>query len=490
MMNAETLGVFSIHHSYFSISSEVPMPTEITMPQQSDTMTEGTVVKWRKKEGDKVKQGEVVAEIETDKAVMEMEAFEAGTLAAILTPEGQKVSVGAAIAILATGKENAAEVKKQYAGGAGKSAAGSPLAAATTAAATKASASVSAGSRAPAAKSSGQSSAVGTLEAASNSEVHEPATIGHGATRSPATPVPPMPANGNGDRIVASPLARRIAADKGIDLHQVKGTGPGGRIVQNDVLSLSTPQPSTPGAERSAAPDSPQRAPGQTQVIPMTKMRSAIAAALQRSKQQIPHFYETIDIDVEEISSLRARLNEQLKAQNVKLSLADFIARAVCVALIRNPAVNATFDGTNITRHSDVHLGIAVAVADGLIVPVLKHADKMGLRELREKTGPLVERARSGRQKQDEASGGTFTISSLGNFGIREFSAIINPPQVAILAVGSAEKRAVVKGDQIVARTMMSVTLSADHRIVDGATAAEFLRTLKTLMEEPGMMLV
>ncbi len=187
---------------------------------------------------------------------------------------------------------------------------------------------------------------------------------------------------------------------------------------------------------------------------------------------------------------MRVRLNEQLEKQNVKLSLADLIAKGVCVALLRNPAVNSTFDGTNITRHSDVHLGMAVAVADGLIVPVLKHADKMGLRELREKTVPLIERARAGKQKQDEASGGTFTISSLGSFGIREFAAIINPPQVAILAVGAAEKRAVVRGNQIVARTMMSVTLSADHRIVDGATAAEFLRTLKSLLEEPGMMLV
>src|SRR6185312_8670961 len=168
----------------------------------------------------------------------------------------------------------------------------------------------------------------------------------------------------------------------------------------------------------------------------------------------------------------------------------DFIAKGVCAALPRHPALNASFDGTTITRHGDVHLGIAVAVPDGLIVPVLKHADKMGLKELREKSAGLIDRARAGKQKQDEASGGTFTISSLGTFGIREFSAIINPPQVAILAIGSAEKRPVVRNNQIVARTIMTVTLSADHRVVDGATAAEFLRTLKAMLEEPGMMLV
>jgi pyruvate dehydrogenase E2 component (dihydrolipoamide acetyltransferase) len=473
------------------------------MPQQSDTMTEGTVVAWRKKEGDKIKQGDIVAEIETDKAVMEMEAFEGGTIAAILVAEGQKVPVGSAIAVVATGKENPTEVKRQYASrGAGapaesaqpaKSAAPQERAAAASAAKENAATTAAAGS---ARESSQPGGATGTLEQATRGEIHEPENVGHGATRSPAHAVPPVPAHGNGngntDRIIASPLARRIAADKGIDLQTIRGTGPNGRIVQNDVLNFSATPP-TPVAERSAAPASPAsppRAPGETQLIPLTKMRSAIAAALQRSKQQIPHFYETIDIDVEELSAMRARINEQLEKQNVKLSLADFIAKGVCVALLRNPAVNATFDGTQITRYSDVHLGMAVAVADGLIVPVLKHADKMGLRELREKTGPLIERARTGKQKQDEASGGTFTISSLGSFGIRDFAAIINPPQVAILAVGGAEKRAVVRSNQIVARTMMSVTLSADHRIVDGATAAQFLRTLKALLEEPGMMLV
>lgn len=466
------------------------MATEITMPQQSDTMTEGTVVAWRKKEGDKVRQGEIVAEIETDKAVMEMEAFEGGTVAAILVQEGQKVPVGAAIAVLSTGKENPAEVKKQYAA---RSASAQKPSSQVQARSEPAQASTQkSGAGSTTVPSSSVQGSVATLEAASNSEIHESASIGHGATRTPPQAVPPIPSHGNGNghgeggRVFASPLARRIATDMGIDLHQVRGTGPNGRIVQADVLAF---QPTTPRAERSAATDMP-RTPGATEVIPLNRMRTAIAAALQRSKQQIPHFYETIDIDVEAVSSLRAALNAQLEKQKIKLSLADFISKAVCVALKQNPAVNATFDGTQITRHADVHLGIAVAVPDGLIVPVLKHADKMGLKELRERTVTLIDRARSGKQKQDEVNGGTFTISSLGAFGIREFAAIINPPQVAILAVGSADKRAVVRDDQIVARTMMSVTLSADHRVVDGATAAEFLRTLKSLLEEPGMMLV
>jgi pyruvate dehydrogenase E2 component (dihydrolipoamide acetyltransferase) len=468
----------SLSTQRLALSTVIRMPTEVTMPQMSDTMTEGTIVKWRKKEGEKIAAGEVLAEIETDKAVMESEAFETGTVAAILVPEGQKAQVGAAIAVIASGKENAAEVKKNYA--------------------SAGSASKASSAKAPSKQAAGASSktapdreaGIATLEAASSSEVHEPANVGHGATRSAPTAVPAVPhADGNGNgRILATPLARRIAAEKGIDLRQIRGSGPNGRIVQRDVEQVEATA-ATPTAESRAATAPPAPA-GEVQVIPLSKMRAAIAAALQKSKQQIPHFYETIDIDVEELSALRVRLNEQLKEQNVKLSLADFIAKAVCTALLRHPAVNSTFDGTNITRHPSVHLGIAVAVPDGLIVPVVKNADRMGLRELREKSAGVIERGRAGKQKQDEVLGGTFTISSLGGFGIREFSAIINPPQVGILAVGAAEKRPVIRNNQIVARTMMTVTLSADHRVVDGATAAEFLRTLKSLLEEPGMMLV
>jgi pyruvate dehydrogenase E2 component (dihydrolipoamide acetyltransferase) len=326
-------------------------------------------------------------------------------------------------------------------------------------------------------------------------ELHEPDEVGHGATRQPPQAVPPVPGGnggGKGGRVFASPLARRIAADQGINLSDVQGSGPGGRVVQRDVLAARSGKGAAGKSARPATSAAPRVPRGQKQVIPLTKMRSAIAVALQRSKQNIPHFYETVDVDVEAVSALRARINQRLEAEKVKLSLADFISMAVCRTLLQHPEVNATFDEkkNEITRHGDVNLGIAVAVPDGLIVPVLRAADQMPLRELRQRSADLIDRARAQRLKQDEMTGGTFTITSLGTFGVREFSAIINPPQVAILAVGAAEPRAVVRDGHVVARTMMTVTLSADHRVVDGAVAAEFLRTLKGMLEEPAMMVM
>ena len=489
------------------------MPIEITMPQLSDTMTEGTVVKWNKREGEKVRAGEEVADVETDKATMPYEAAESGTLAHVAVKEGEKVAVGALIAVLATGNENPADVKKQYAGGAktGGATTTKPAQPRAEAGASASSASRgSAGNKSSARGASGRipppaphHGAAHTMEAASISELHEPDEVGHGATREAATAVPPVRhggGNGHGDRVFASPLARRVAADKGVDLSRLKGSGPGGRIVQRDVLQQAEKGGDGRGTGAGVAPPAGTPAPsmparvgrGEQQVVPLTKMRSAIAAGLQRSKQNVPHFYETVDIDVEALSDLRGRLNEQLKAENVKLSVSDFVYKAVAAALLRHPAVNAHFNAEKgeIVRFGDVHLGIAVAVPDGLIVPVMRGVDQMGLREIRVRSADLVKRAQALRLKQDEMRGATFTISNLGMFGIREFSAIINPPEVGILAVGAAEKRAVVRGDTIVARTMMTVTLSADHRAVDGAVAAEFLQTLKAMLEEPGMMLV
>jgi pyruvate dehydrogenase E2 component (dihydrolipoamide acetyltransferase) len=460
------------------------MPAEITMPQLSDTMTEGTLVKWLKKEGDAIKAGEIVAEVETDKATMEMESAESGTLAHIAAKEGDKVKVGGTIAVLATGKENAAEVKKQKAGSASAAPASPPKKAAERAA--SAGAGGAARSAAP---------LTATLEAAASSEIHEHDQVGHGATRQPATPVPPMPrgGDGNGHRVAASPLARRIAADRGIDLSRVEGSGPNGRITEKDVLEFEPG--GAPGAKGAPAPppaSSARTAPGEKRVIPLTKMRAAIAAALLRSKQTIPHFYETIDIDLEQLTQLRARLNAQLEKEKVRLSLADFITQALVFALGKHPTLNARFnpESNEITRYGDVNLGIAVAVPDGLIVPILRAVNHMGLKEIRQRSSDLIDRARAQKLRREEQTEGTFTISSLGGYGIREFSAIINPPEVAILAVGAAEKRPVCKGDQIVARTMLTVTLSADHRVVDGATAAEFLATLKATLEEPGTMLL
>jgi pyruvate dehydrogenase E2 component (dihydrolipoamide acetyltransferase) len=463
------------------------MPSEITMPQQTDTMTEGTVVKWLKKEGDRVKSGEPIAEVETDKATMEMEALDGGTLAYIAAPEGAKVLVGALMAVLATGKENADEVKKQFANRA-------PAMAQATEQKQPVAASASS-SRAPAPPAS-HGGTIHSHEGASSGELHEPDEAGHGSTRSRPVAVPAMRSrggNGHDERVFASPVARRVASDKGIDLSQIRGSGPRGRITRQDVLNFAENPPIEPKPAKGPPPEAimaPRVPRGEKQVVSLTRMRAAIAAGLQKSKQTVPHFYETIDIDVEELFALRGRINKQLDSQGIKLSISDFITKAVASTLLRHPQVNAHFTGDSITRFGDVNLGIAVAVPDGLIVPVLRGVDQMGLQEIRSRSEDLIARARNQKLKQDEMRGATFTISNLGTFGVREFSAIINPPEVGILAVAAAEKRAVVRGDQIVARMILSVTLSADHRAVDGAVAADFLRTLKQLLEEPAMMMV
>ena len=495
------------------------MPVEITMPQLSDTMTEGTVVKWLKKEGDKIKAGEVVAEVETDKATMEMESFEGGTLAHIAAPEGTKVNVGDTIAFLATKNEKIEDVKKQVAAGA-KSAAPSTNAATPPLASSRSQEGGGATTlTAPAAPGAGESrprkqgSPIDTNETggalgfkdASVGEMHEPQVVlAHGATREDINTAPAKGEKNNGDgRMKVTPLARRIAAENGIDVAQLEGSGPGGRIVKQDVLDAvekgvgKAGQAPQKAEVRSLRPDAPAQVPvlaqrmsaGAVETIPLSKMRGVIAKRLQQSKQQIPHFYETVDIDVDELTKLRARLNEQFAAQKIKLSLGDLVAKAIATSLEEHPALNAHFNGTEITRYGDVNLGMAVALPEGLIVPVLRGVNHMGFREIRVRSADLVERARAQKLKQDELSGATFTVSNLGMFGVREFSAIINPPEVGILAVGGAEKRAVVRDEQIVARTMMTVTLSCDHRAVDGATAAEFLGTLRKLLEEPAMML-
>jgi pyruvate dehydrogenase E2 component (dihydrolipoamide acetyltransferase) len=454
-------------------------------------------VKWLKKEGDQVKAGEMIAEIETDKAVMEMEAFEGGTLAAVLAKQGEKVPVGGVIAVLAAKGEDVSEIKKKYAAGV-KAPVKPP-------AQQKQPVAAGAGGGSSTGRPSSQpapSTQVGPSDALNTAELKEPDGIqGHGATREKAHPVPALPShgagdgNGHGERVSISPLARRIAQEKGVDLSQIEGTGPGGRIVQKDVLDFVEKGGARAGRAPAAQPTAalPSRvASGQTEKVPLTKMRQAIAAALQRSKQNVPHFYETMDIDVEELTQLRERLNARLEKEKVRLSIGDFVTKAVAAALKRHPALNATFDPQNneVTRHGDVHLGIAVALPDGLIVPVLRNVDQMGLKEIRQRSVDIVERARAQRLKQDEMRGATFTVSNLGAYGVREFMAIINPPEVAILAVGAAEKRAVVRDGQVAARTVMTVTISADHRVVDGATAAEFLRTLKEILEEPGTLLL
>ena len=424
------------------------MPAEITMPQLSDTMTEGTLVKWLKKEGDKVKAGDIIAEVETDKATMEMETFEGGTLAFLVVKEGGKVAVGATVAVIATSKENPAEVKAKFS---------------------------SAKTSAPVAASA---TAVAQTVASTPAVAHASVAVASSVTTSVVSQV-------TESRIKASPLARRVAADRGIAIEEIPGSGPNGRIIQSDVMGYQ------PAAKASASNGTPPIPAGEKQVIPMSKMRTAIATALQKSKQQIPHFYASVDIDMEELSKLRERMNVRLEKEKVRLSIADFITKAVCYALAKHPVLNARFNSekNEIVRYSDVNLGIAVSVPDGLIVPVLRAVNRMGLKDIRSRSSDLIDRARGQKLRREEQTEGTFTISSLGTMGVKEFNAIINPPEVGILAIGAAEKRAVVRDGSIVARSTMTVTLSADHRAVDGATAAEFLATLKSVMEEPGLML-
>ncbi len=471
------------------------MPRTITMPQQSDTMTEGVLVKWLKDEGDPYNEGDIVAEIETDKATMEMEGpDEPGTVAAILVKEGQKVPVGGTLAVIAVEGEDPAEVKKG-AGGASAKAEGSK-------AEPKAQKKAQAEQEDP--KPSTATATAERPSASGNGQTRKPANVDYGGPRQVEMEMPAADGNGHGGgdgRVKASPLARRIAQQKGIDLEQVKGTGPGGRIVQGDVLKFDpsrAPAKAGPAADkgtaapkRSAPALPPRVATGKSEVVELTKMRQAIAKRLQQSKQTIPHFYETVDIELDAVERLRARLNETLEAEGIRVSLGDLIAKAVASTLKAYPVLNSTYDGERLIRHGDVHLGMAVALDNGLIVPVLRNIDQMGIREIRLRSKDLVDRARAQKLKQDEMSGATFSVSNLGGFGVREFSAIINPPEVGILAIGAGQKRAVVAEDgSIVARTIMSVTLSADHRVVDGADSARWLAILKQMLEEPGMMLV
>src|SRR3954447_19103540 len=499
----------STQHSVLSTEN---MPVNITMPQLSDTMTEGTLIKWYKKEGDKISAGDKLADVETDKAVMEWEAYDEheGTLAQILVKEGQKAKIGETLAVVATKGEKPEEATKARDSAAGPSGQSHRPASSPTPKPPPAGASShdSELGRAPIEEGRAQSrqetvhdSPDHTSEAIS-AEASQHMHKSRGKVAAASTGIADEESN-DGGRTRVSPLARRIAAEKNIDLGQVRGSGPGGRIIQRDIINFQPfAQPKedrglqSVGTAKQQKPAAPvpvlaARAPsGQKEVIPLTKIRSVIAQRLQQSKQNIPHFYETIDIDVEELTKLRERINKTLERTGVRLSVGDFVAKAVATALMQHRIVNAHFNGTEITTYPDVHLGMAVALPNGLIVPVLRNINQMGLAEIRVRSADLVDRARQQKLKQDEMTGATFTVSNLGTYGVREFSAIINPPEVGILAIGGAEKRPVVRNDQLVARTMMTVTLSADHRVVDGALAAEFLRTLRALLEEPGMMLV
>jgi pyruvate dehydrogenase E2 component (dihydrolipoamide acetyltransferase) len=415
------------------------MAKDILMPLLSPSMTEGTLVKWIKKEGDAVKSGDVLAEVETDKATMDLEAFDSGILRKILIAEGTKVPVQSRIGIIGTKDEKIDE-----------SAPAAPVAAAPAEA------------KAPApAKEEAKAPAPVAVATASSSE-----------------------------RVKASPLAKKVAAEKGVALATLTGSGPGGRIVKKDVLNAPANGHAPMGGGSSIYGQGPVAKEGSTK---LTTMRSVIAKRLFESKTTIPHFYLEIEIDAKPLLELRAQLNDSLGKLKppVKLSLNDFVLKAAAEAVRRVPAVNASFEGDSIRQFADVQLSFAVAIAEGLITPIIKQAQNKSLIQISSEAKALAAKAKEGKLKPDEFQGGTFTVSNLGMLGIDRFSAIINPPQAAILAVGNIVKKPVVgANDEIVVGHRQSITLSCDHRAVDGAVGAAYLKELRELIEKPALLLL
>ncbi len=455
------------------------MPIEVPMGAISPTMSSGQIVEWRVKVGDKVKEGDTLADIQTDKAVMPLESFDEGIVAVLCAQVGEEVPVGDRVLILAAKGEDAQAIAA--ATGGSKGTAPAPAAAPQAAPAPAAE---------PAPQYEAQGSGVPYREETS-SPTHPEVSNGQKHAAATATEVH------NGGRIKSSPLARKIAATSGIDLGQVAPTGPGGRVIRADVEAFLSHRPAggTATAPKPAAatpaPAPARTAPvGEPRRVPHTPMRKTIAARMVQAKQQAPEIHVAVDIRVDEVVQIRERLNKQLEKEGVKLSVGDFVTKAVALSLRKHPGVNATFEPEAVVEHPNVNVGIAVALDGGLIVPVIQNADVLGLKEINQATGTLAKAARGNKLTGPQLAGGTFTISNLGMYGVREFDAILNLPQVGILAVGAAEKRAVVVGNALQVGTVMTVNLTADHRAVDGAMAAEFLRTLKGFLEEPTSMLL
>jgi len=424
------------------------VPIEVTMPKLSPTMESGVLSQWLVKVGDQVKEGDVLADVETDKATMPMKAYDDGVVALLDYAVGDEINLGDRVLVLAKKGEDPKKVAEDLGGKKGAK----PQPAKAEAAA-----------QAHGAESNGQ-------------EPHHEATTAVAEGE-----------NGAGGRIKSSPLARKIAAASQVDLGRVPGSGPGGRVVRSDVEAFLKSR----GSQAPAAGGRP--APSRTvatERIPHTRMRKTIAQRMVESKKVAPEIHVTVDIRVDALVAIREQLNKQLASEKIKLSLGDFVTKAVALSLRRHPGVNASYEPDAIVRHGEVNIGIAVALDGGLIVPVLQNADTLGLREIRLGSDALVQAARNNKLTPEQMSGGTFTISNLGMYGVRQFDAILNLPEVGILAVGAAEKRPVVQGDSLVVGTVMTVTMTADHRAVDGALAAEFLRTLKGLLEEPASMLL
>lgn len=461
------------------------MASEITMPRLSDTMQAGTIVRWAVKEGQKIKSGDLLADIETDKATMEQQSFDDGVVAHLAVPAGTNVLVGTLIAVIAGGGEDVAAVKAKYAAGAGATTSG-------TATGTK---SASASSAAPAAAKASGGTAVLTVPATAAGNGSNGSHGAHGG------------ANGS-ERIFVSPLARKIAEESGVNLAGLHGSGPSGRIIRKDVEAAlgsgaaAGRAPAAAALPRTAtmpAPSMPAFGAALTgKTVPLSNMRRVIAQRLVESKVTIPHYQVTVEIAMDALLDLRKQLNEQLASQGVKLSVNDFLVRACALAMHQHPYVNSRWVGAAgneaIELLADVNIGVAISLDEskggGLVVATLRGADQIGLRQISAQTKLLADKARSKGLSPQEMSDSTFTISNLGMYGVDHFTAIINPPNVAILAVGAAIEKPVVKKGQLAVGTVMSMTMSSDHRVVDGAMAAQYLATVKGLLESPATLLV
>jgi pyruvate dehydrogenase E2 component (dihydrolipoamide acetyltransferase) len=439
------------------------MSIEVLMPALSPTMEEGTLAKWHVKVGDTVKSGDVIAEIETDKATMEVEAVDEGVIAELLVPEGaEEVKVNAPIARMEGEGPPATSARPQERPSTPSPARQTPL-------------------------PPEQEERQGVSSPPAGGESRN----GGGGAAAPARAR-------DGERILASPLARRLAQQGGIDLATIKGSGPHGRIIRRDVQGGAAPSASARGpAERAAhAPGQVKSleqmgiAPGSYDLVPLSGMKKTVARRMTDSFRDVPHFPLTVDLEIDALLAARSRINALLEKDKVKVSVNDMVIRAAAGALMRVPDANASYSPEGIARHHHADISVAVAVDDGLITPIVRAAETKGLAQIAIEMKDLAERARSRKLKPEEFQGGTFSVSNLGMFGVKSFASILNEPQGAILSVGAGEKRSVVRGDQLAIATVMTVTLTCDHRVVDGAIGARWLAAFKAMIEEPITMIV
>ena len=418
---------------------------EIIMPKMGDAMTEGKVLRWYKKAGDVVKKGEPVAEIETDKVNLDLEAEDDGTIGEVAAAEGQMVPVGGILATL-LGPGEKAEPQRPFDSAQGRR------------------------------KTDKKDSIKHTTGEYGEAIEMKGPRVDRAAAPSPGTNVVEMP-KGDGGRRRSSPLARKVARELGVSLDQIQGSGPQGRIVAADVKNAK------PNVGRASARPTGVPAPAmESKSIPLTAMRRIVAKRLAESIGPIPHFYLTVDYDVTNLLALREQINE---VEGIKTSVNDYVIRAAALSLGHHPNVNASFGEEAIAQHGEIHIGVAVSTAEGLITPVVRNAEQKSIVEISNEVRALADKAKNRKLKPDEYQGSTFTISNLGAWGIEEFTAIINPPNVAILAIGAAQAQPMVIDRQVVIRDRMKVTMSCDHRVVDGAAGADYLRTLRQYIEQP-----